>query len=43
MIRRIRSNKEKVEFLKKLKTEIEREKKLRRILFLSLGLILHTF
>lgn len=38
VIRKIRSHKERIEMLKRLKNQIEREKKLRLILFLSLGL-----
>ena len=38
IIRDIRSRKEKIEVLKRLKAQIEREKKLRRILLFSLGL-----
>ena len=38
IIGKIRSPKERIEVLKRLKDQIEREKKLRRILFLSLGL-----
>ena len=38
IIHRIRVNKAKIEPLKKLRDQLEREKRLRQILFLSLGL-----
>ena len=38
IIGRIRSHKKKIELLKRLKDQIERQKKIRRILYLSLGL-----
>jgi hypothetical protein len=43
IIRRINSHKEKIELLKKLKEQTEREKKIRRILYLSLSLNAYTY
>ncbi len=43
IIRKMRSRKRKIEALKKLKAQIEHEKKLRRILFFSLGLTECTY